>query len=77
MANDSKQTGTQPATAPAPTPMKVIRDASNAIVDALERLPREDQLRALEAATSLLGLRRKQNAPNTSNTNNNQRGGRQ
>lgn len=76
MASTDKQTPpTSGATQPTPTTLKVIRNASNAIVDALETLPREDQLRALEAATSLLGLRRKTNAPNTPNTSNNQRGG--
>lgn len=62
MANDTNtktETKSTPTTQPAT--LATLRKASNAIVDALETLPREDQLRALEAATSLLGLRRKPN----------------
>ena len=69
MATETKATpGTAASggasSAPAAATLKQLRDASNAIVDALQGLGRDDQSRALESATSLLGLRRKQGAPN-------------
>lgn len=81
MANDTKQTtpagaSGAPSNGPQPATLKQLRDASNAIVDALQTLGREDQLRALESATSLLGLRRKPSVtPNTQSGSGPNRGG--
>lgn len=71
MANETKATpgsgatNAPPTNGPQPATLAQIRKATNAIVDALETMARDDQLRALEGATAMLGLRRKN--PNQGN----------
>ena len=53
-----------------PTPQyRQIQDASNAIVSALATLERDDQLRALDSAVSVLGLKKRPQQPQRTGNN--------